>query len=124
MNTLIRLVVSALLLFTVQPALSVQVGGLNAVPPSSASSTNLVERGGTVDAIDSKNQTLVVDGVSYDFQSASVKVNPLASYTKQKAFQLKPGMKIRFSTAKNYSSGRDQVREVWVSGVGNNTSGQ
>lgn len=124
MNTLIRLVVSALLLFTVQPTLAIQVGGLNGVQPSSAGSTNLVERGGTVDAIDSNNRTMVVDGVSYEFQSGSVKVNPLASYTKQKAFQLKPGMKIRFSTAKNYSSGRDQVREVWVSSVGSNTSAQ
>ncbi|WP_313953682.1 hypothetical protein [Accumulibacter sp.] len=124
MSMLIRLVVSALLIFTVQPSLAIQPGGLNAVQTTSASSTNLVERGGTVDAIDSNNRTIVVDGVSYEFQSVSVKINPLAGDSKQKAFKLKAGMQIRFSTARNYSSGRDQVREVWVSSVGGSTSGQ
>ena len=114
MNSSIRCVVSAALLLVIsQSTLAIQPGGLSAASSSSVSTTSVVERGGTINTVDSKKRTLVVDGVAYELLS-NAKLNPLPGNATQKAVQLKAGMKIRFSTVKNYSSGQNEVREVWV----------
>lgn len=114
MNSLTRILVSSTVLFLLpQLALAVQPRGLAAASPSSASTSSVVERGGTVNSVNSTKRTIVVDGVTYGLPS-TYKLYPPSGEATQKTFKLKAGMKIRFSTARNYSSGQDEVREVWV----------
>lgn len=121
MNSLSRLVVSSTLLLAIaQPSLAVMVSGQIRPSPASASTTSIVERGGTVNAIDLKKKTIVVDGVSYAFVATTVKIHSPSGKTQEKAVALKAGMQIRFSSSKDSMSGRDQVREIWVTSVGGN----
>jgi hypothetical protein len=118
LNPLSRiLVLGATLLAVAQPTLAVQPRG-QASPSASTNAATPVERGGMVNAIDSVKNVITVDGNNYAFSPGSVKVNGPAGATPQKAFELKAGMLIRFSTFKNFSSGQEQVREVWVSSDG------
>lgn len=121
MNSLSRLVVSSTLLLAIaQPSLAVQPRGQITPSPASASTTSIVERGGTVNAIDLTKKAIVVDGVSYAFSASPVKIHAPSGKTQEKAFELKAGMQIRFSSSKDTMSGQDQVREIWVTSVAGN----
>ncbi len=111
------LVLAAALLAIAQPSLAVQPRG-QAAPSASTNVATPIERGGTINAIDSVKNVITVDGNNYAFSPGSTKVNAPAGTASQKDFELKAGMLIRFSTFKNFSSGQEQVREVWVSSDG------
>lgn len=125
MNFLRRLVVSSTLLLAIsQPSLAVMVSGQIRPSPASASTTSIVERGGTVNAIDLEKKTIVVDGVSYAFAATTVKIHSPSGKTRDKAAALKAGMQIRFSTFRDPFSGQDQVREIWVTSAGGHSPRQ
>lgn len=107
-----------------QPSLAVMVSGQMRPSPASASTTSIVERGGTVNAIDLKKKTIVVDGVSYAFVATNVKIHSPSGKTQEKAVKLKTGMQIRFSSSRDPFSGQDQVREIWVTSVGGHSPQQ
>lgn len=118
MNSLHRLVVSSAFLLAIsQAALAVQPRGQSTPSPASFGARSIVERGGTVDAVDLKKDTIVVDGVSYAFSATLVKIHSPSTRTGEKAFALKAGMQIRFSSSRDAFSGQEQVREIWVTGV-------
>ena len=73
-----------------------------------------IERGGTVNAFDWNKKTIVVDNVAYPLAQTPVVVHGPASQRPAKAFELRPGMQIRFSSSKNNFSAQDQVVEIWV----------
>lgn len=119
MNSLSRLVIiGAVFLGASQSSWAVLPRGQAMPPAVNASAVAPIERGGTVNAIDPAKRVITVDAKDYVFLPASVKINAPVGTNKQKAFQLKEGMLIRFSTFKNFSSGQEQVHEVWVSSEG------
>lgn len=87
-------------------------------PARGPGQADIIERGGTVEAIDAKKQTIVVDGVSYAIPAGSVRIHSLANQISGSLSGLKVGMQIRFSSSKDYASGPIQVREIWVTGLG------
>ncbi|MEI8169009.1 MAG: hypothetical protein WCG50_05005 [Rhodoferax sp.] len=101
-----------------QPALAVKV--VNEPPQNSVyvSSTGLVERGGTVDAVDFGKKTIVVNKVKYVLATTPIKVHAPTRKSDDKAFQLKAGMQIRFNTSKANYAMQEQVLEIWVTGLG------
>jgi hypothetical protein len=118
-NLICRLVLSFTLLIAIsQPSLAVQPLGQSRPSPAGAGTTNLIERGGTVTAIDQVKKIIIVDGVSYAFSARPVKVHSPSSKTPQNVMALKVGMQVRFSSFKGFGSGLDQVREIWVTSEG------
>ncbi len=114
MGTTFRVAVSAsLFLLAVAPSFAVQPRGMSNPSSNIVSTTSIVERGGTITAIDSAKREIVVDGVSYELPT-TIKIFPPPGSNQKKPFQLSAGMMIRFATEKNHSSGRNVVREVWV----------
>jgi hypothetical protein len=97
-------------------AMAIQPTGAN--QPSAAgnvaTSPSRVERGGTVGAVDWRKRTLVVDNISFPISASPVVVHGPDSQRDAKAFDLKPGMQIRFSTSRQNFSANDQVIEIWV----------
>jgi hypothetical protein len=85
--------------------------------PTRAGPSDLIERGGTVQKVDMKNQTLVVDGTSYAIPAGSVRVHALTGVQPASLADLKPGTQIRFSSVQPYASSAIQVREIWISGL-------
>lgn len=119
MNLIRQLIVSSTLLLAIsQPSLAVQVRGQSAPSPTSASATGIVERGGTIDAVDLAKKTMVVDKVKYALTAMPVKVHAPAGTDDKKAFPLKAGMQIRFNTSKANYSAQEQVQEIWVTSLG------
>ena len=119
MNSLSRFILTgAVFLAASQSSWAVLPRGQSMPPAVNTSVVIPIERGGTVNAIDPAKRVITVDGKDYVFLPASVKVNAPVGTSKQKAFQLKAGILIRFSTFKNFSSGQEEVREVWVSSEG------
>lgn len=120
MHFLIRLIISSTLLLSVsQLSLAVQASGQITPRPSSIDTTGTVERGGTINVVNLAGKIMVVDGVSYAFSSMPVKIYDSFGKAQDKSFVLKAGMQIRFSTSKENWSARDQVREIWVTSIGN-----
>jgi hypothetical protein len=78
------------------------------------SAVDIVERGGTVEAVDPNKPAIVVDGVSYALPPGSVRIHMPSNQISTSLTQIKPGMQIRFSSSKSYSSNGSQVREIWV----------
>jgi len=109
-------VVGATLLLSTQPALAVKV--LNQPTPISTSinSTGIIERGGTVNAVDFGKKFIVVDKVKFALPAVPVKVH--APSGGEKVIQLKVGMQIRFNTAKSNYARQEQVQEIWVTSSG------
>ena len=121
MNLTRPLVVSSLLLLAAsQPSLAVQASNQNAPSPASASRSDILERGGTIDAVDPAKRTMVVENVKYPFSAMPVKIHAPAGTSNDKAFQLKAGMQIRFNTSKSNYAVQEQVQEIWVTSVGKN----
>ena len=119
MNLIRQLVVLSILLLAIsQPSLAVQVSGQSAPNTASISATGILERGGTIDAVDVAKKTMVVDKVKYTLTAMPVKVHAPEGASNEKAFQLKPGMQIRFSTSKANYAAKEQVQEIWVTSLG------
>jgi len=97
-------------------ALAIQPIGVN--QPSGAGNVAAesprVERGGTVDAVDWRKRTLVVNNVAYPISASPVVVHGPDGQLNANAVDLKPGMQIRFSTSRQNFSASDQVIEIWV----------
>ena len=116
MNTL-RLALSALLLAVSQLSLAVQPTG-SIAPGRGPGQADIIERGGTVEAVDVKKQAIVVDGISYAIPAGSVRIHSLTNHISGLLSELKVGMQIRFSSSKDHASNQTQVREIWVTGLG------
>ena len=97
-------------------ALAIQPTSAN--QPSAAgnavTSPSRVERGGTVSAVDWRKRTLMVDNITFPISASPVVVHGPDGQRDAKAFDLKPGMQIRFSTSRQNFSANDQVIEIWV----------
>lgn len=120
MQTRFRILTAAALMLGLASggtALAIQPAGANlssdALSNAGASSPR-VERGGTVGAVDWRNRTLVVDNVTYPISASSVPVHGPDGQPSAKSVDLKPGMRIRFSTSRQNFSANDQVVEIWV----------
>lgn len=84
-------------------------------PIATTNASSVVERGGTINAIDSSKQTIVVDGTVYAYNEKLVAIHDSSRMKATNRTVLKPGMKIRFSTVTDFSSGIHRVREIWIS---------
>lgn len=119
MSSVFRLLVMGITMASFwQPASSIQVANQARSNNASVVTTNTVERGGTVDAVNIKKNTIVVDGHSYSLAAAPLVVHSTPGKGNQGLEWIRPGMKIRFNTTKNNYSGQDQVVEIWISDVG------
>lgn len=87
---------------------------VNPAAPGIAQS-DLVDRGGTIDAIDAKKQILTVNGSPYSIPLGSVRIHTLSNHVTGSLSELHPGMQIRFSSITDPASGQIQAREIWVS---------
>lgn len=115
MNSISRLLATGLLLLGASfSSHSIQVGNLpGAVSPGVTASTT-IERGGKIDSIDLKTNTLVVDKVKFRLAAVDLRVHDLTTQKSLKIAHLKAGTLIRFTTSKaNYAS-EDRVTEIWV----------
>lgn len=83
-------------------------------PLRSSGEADIVERGGTVNALDPGKQTIVIDGAPYAFSAGSLRIHTALNRVSGSLSELKPGMQIRFSSTADASSNPPQVREVWV----------
>jgi hypothetical protein len=98
-------------------ALAIQPAGANLSGDAANTlgvSSPRIERGGTVGAVDWRKRTLVVDDVTYPISASPVPVHGPDGPRSTKAVDLKPGMRIRFSTSRQNFSANDQVVEIWV----------
>ena len=117
MRLIFQLAASGALLVAVsQPIFAIQVSNQPAPPPTSAVSVGVIERGGTITAVDTAKRTIVVDNVKYALPARPVKVHGPAGNDNEKISQLKAGMLIRFATSKANYSAQEQVQEIWVTG--------
>ena len=107
-------------------ALAIQPTGANqpGTPGNTVTSPSRVERGGTVGAVDWRKRTLVVDNVAFPISASPVVVHGPDNQRDAKAFDLKPGMQIRFSTSRQNFSANDQVIEIWVTDARTKTVGK
>jgi hypothetical protein len=108
---------SAILLSFSQLCAAVQPGGM-VPPPRPSSEVDLVERGGTINAIDAKKASIVIDGTAYSIPVGSVRIHTSTNNVTGSVSELKAGMQIRFSSSADASSNQSQLREVWVTGDG------
>lgn len=92
-------------------------GGGGSAPPSSTSDN--IERGGTITDMDPEKSTIAVDGVVYPV-AASTKV--YAADAAASGHNLKKGMLIQFTTVKDKISGHEKIIGIWVTKSGNNPS--
>lgn len=97
-------------------ALAIQPATANQpiVVSNSVATSAVIERGGTVNAVDWRNRNLTVDNVSFAISASPVVVHGLAGKRNAQVADLKPGMQIRFNTSKQNFSATDQVIEIWV----------
>ena len=107
---------SAVLLTCAAPALAVQVSNQPQFHASKTTTSSVVERGGTVDAVDTKNGTIAVDGVKYTLSSSPVAIHASSGTAIKNAAELTAGTTIRFNTSKQSYSTQGQVNEIWVVG--------
>jgi hypothetical protein len=102
------LVASAPLAHAVQPA--------GTLPPSRSGPgpADLIERGGTVNAVDPARHALVVDGSPYTLARGGVRIHLAGGKVTDALAQLKRGTQIRFTSVQGGSSPQPEVREIWV----------
>lgn len=93
---------------------AVQVVGTVPADRQTLEASSVVERGGTIGAIDLKNKTIVVDGVSYPLSAKGVTIHPISRSVDRKAASLQIGMQIRFTTSRLNFANRDQIAEIWI----------
>lgn len=86
---------------------------LPAVPASSQ--MDVIERGGTIDSVDAKKQSVTVDGYAYLIPLGSVRIHTLSNHISGNLAELRSGMQIRFTSVKDPTSGKIQFREIWIS---------
>lgn len=107
-------------LAVVQPAMSTVASSEKGKPPNVVTNSTVVQRGGTVNAINLQKNSITVDGVVFALTAAPVVVHAPSNEVKSKTknFQLTPGMQIVFETSKNNYSAQVQIREIWVVSLG------
>lgn len=110
--------IAATLLLAIAPlAQAIQPTGM--LPPSrpGPGASDLIERGGTVNAVDAARHALVIDGAPYAAARGGVRIHLAANRTSGSLADLKRGMQIRFTSVQDGASAQPQVREVWVTGA-------
>ncbi len=116
MRPILRIFIAGTAVATLwQPVFAVMVTGQPKPNPYSQAATGVVERGGSIDAIDIAKKSLTVDKQSYVLASTSVTVHSGRGDGLEKLDSLKPGTKIRFKTTKYNQSNQEQVSEIWIS---------
>lgn len=115
------LVLSITIVCLVRPAFSVQVID-ESRPKNSFVTTTTVERGGTVDSVNTQKKSITVDGQTYGLASTPPIVHaPPGNYITGLG-AIRAGARIRFNTTKYNYAGLDQVTEVWISDYGKGTN--
>jgi hypothetical protein len=109
-------VASITLLAMMQPSFAVKPSGSPEPSVSAVSSTGIMERGGTIEAVDVRNRNVIVDGVKYVLPAKPVVTHNASLRDLKNGSALRVGMKIRFNTSKHNYSAKEQVDEVWVVG--------
>lgn len=115
------LVLSITIVCLVRPAFSVQVIN-ESRPNNSFVTTNTVERGGTVDSVNTQKKSITVDGQTYGLASTPLIVHAPPGNNTTGLGAIRTGARIRFNTTKNNYAGLDQVVEVWISDYGKGTN--
>lgn len=115
MNLIRPFVISSILMLVgASPASAVKVSNQNLAAPATSSANRIVERGGTVDAVNLTKKTIVVDKIKYALPVVPVKVHAPSGTSELKTTTLKAGTQIRFNTSKENFAGQEQVSEIWV----------
>lgn len=112
------IIASTTSLVMAQPSLAVQVQNQPPPAPARGSSTNIVERVGTINAVDLVKRSIVIDRVKYALPLSPVAIHAPTDKDAGQHFQLKAGMNIRFSTSKANFAMQEQVQEIWVTSLG------
>ena len=107
---------NALLIAVAGPALAVEISNQPQSYASTTTTSSVVERGGTVDAVDLQKKTIAVDGVKYALPSTPVAIHASSGTAIKSAAELTAGTTIRFTTSKPSYSTQGQVNEIWVVG--------
>lgn len=114
------LVLSITIVCLVRPAFSVQVIN-ESRPKNSFVTTTTVERGGTVDSVNTK-KSITVDGQTYGLASTPLIVHTPTGIDTKGLGAIRAGARIRFNTTKYNYAGLDQVTEIWISDYGKGTN--
>lgn len=107
-------VLSFTALFLGQPASAVQLVSQGRPSNNGIVTNSTVERGGTVDAVNTEKKTITVDGRIFAWGVAPVIFHVAPGKDAQGAASIPPGTKIRFNTSKNNYAGEEQIIEVWI----------
>ena len=100
------LVLSVTIVCFVRPALSVQIIN-ESRPNNSFVTTKTVERGGTVDSVNTQKKTITVDGQTYGLASTPLTVHASPGNNTTGLEAIRAGARIRFNTTKNNYAGLD-----------------
>lgn len=84
--------------------------GIRNMPLTNTS--GIIERGGTITAINPKKETIAVDGIIYPL-ATSIRIYA-ADDLETSRHNLQKSVRIRFSTVKDMSSGREKIIEIWI----------
>ncbi|WP_210545837.1 hypothetical protein [Rhodoferax sp. PAMC 29310] len=95
-------------------SLAVQVAGSPVSISQPSDTASVVERGGTISAIDSINKVIVIDGVRYPLSATTVTTHALVRSANRKPPELQVGMQVRFNTSKFNFANQEQVTEIWI----------
>lgn len=118
MKMLGRLAVCSLLAAAAPLALAVRPTEAIAPGRPSAFDTSPVDRGGVIEAVDRDKRAIVIEGVSYAIPLGSVPIHWPSNKVSGQWSDLKAGMQVRFSSVKDEARRQQQVREIWVTGLG------
>lgn len=108
------LVLSLTFICLEQPAFSIQVVNEARSPSTGMVPIKVVERGGTVDTVNSEKKIIAIDGRSYVL-AAAVVVHSASGKDIQGVGSIRPGTKVRFNTTKNNYAAQEQIVEIWIS---------
>ena len=104
-----------LLCFTALAPLSHAVTTGSALPARTLpETTTVIERGGTVNAVDPEKGTITVDDVAYRMNPRTLPIHPSPRSGASKFSVMPIGSKIQFRTSRPAFSGQESVTEVWV----------
>lgn len=101
-----------------QPAFSIQMVNEVWSVKKDAVAIKILERGGTVDTVNSDKKTISIDGRTYMLAATPVVIHSASGKEIQEVGSIRAGTKIRFNTTKNNYAAQEQIVEMWISETG------
>jgi len=113
-----QFVVGIALIAICQGAFAIRATNAPAPSTNNNATTGIIDRGGTLEAVNIGKKTITVNGMSYALSPASLTIHSASNKEPVKLESLKPGAKIRFRTSKTNFTGQEHASEIWIVDTG------